>query len=93
MARCLELPVSRHCIGPSDRSAPEVSGLLWTLIKGHLPISAAKILSQGVFQYTIKCLIIWRIRGSFPLRREAIEELVPAAAGRWRREGFSVGRR
>jgi hypothetical protein len=28
MARYLELPVSQHCIRPSDRSDPEVSGLL-----------------------------------------------------------------
>jgi hypothetical protein len=93
MPRCLELPVSLHCIGPSDRSDPEVSGLLWTLINGRLPISTAKILSQGVFPYIITCIIIWLIRVSFPLRREAIEELVPLAAERWRREGFSVGRR
>ena len=93
MARCLELPVSPHCIGPSDRSDPEVSGLLWTLITGRLPISAAKILSQGVFPYIVKCIIIWLIRVSFPLRHEAIEELVPVAAERWRREAFSVGRR
>jgi hypothetical protein len=93
MARCIELPVSPHCIGPSDRSDPEVSGLLGTLINGRLPISAAKILSQGVFPYIIKCIIIWLIRVSFSLRHEAIEELVPVAAERWRREGFSVGRR
>jgi hypothetical protein len=93
MACCLELPVSPHCIGTSDRSDPEVSGLLWTLINGRLPISAAKILWQGVFPYIIKCIIIWLIRVSFPLRHEAIEELAPVAAERWRREGFSVGRR
>jgi hypothetical protein len=45
MARCPELPVSPHCIGPSDRSAPKVSGRLWTFINGRLPIFAAKILS------------------------------------------------
>jgi hypothetical protein len=93
MARCIELPVSPHGIGPSDRSDPEVSGLLGTLINGRLPISAAKILSQGVFPYIIKCIIIWLIRVSFSLRHEAIAELVPVAAERWRREGFSVGRR
>jgi hypothetical protein len=93
MACCLELPVSPHCIGPSDRSAPKVSGRLWTFINGRLPISAAKILSQRVFPYIIKCIIIWLIRVSFPLRREAIEELVTVAAEHWRIEGFSVGRR
>lgn len=93
MARCLELPVSPQSIGPSDRSDPEVSGLLWTLINSRLTISAATILSQSVFPYIIKCIIIWLIRVSFPLRREAIEELVTVAAERWRREGFSVGRR
>jgi hypothetical protein len=74
-------------------SDSEVWGLLWTLIKGRLPSFAAKVLSQGVFPCVITCLIIWRIRVSFPLRRGAIEELVPAAAERWRRQGFSVGRR
>jgi len=72
-------------------SDSEVWGLLWTLIKGRLPSFAAKVLSQGVFPCVITCIIIWLIRGSFPLRREAIEELVPVAAERWRREGFSVG--
>jgi hypothetical protein len=93
MARSESCRSPPHCIRPSDRSDSEVLGLLWTLINGRLPISAAKVLSQGVFPCVIKCIIIWRIRVSFPLRREAIEELVPVAAERWRREGFSVGRR
>jgi hypothetical protein len=46
-----------------------------------------------VFPCVITCIIIWLIRVSFPLRREAIEELVTVAAERWRRQGFSVGRR
>jgi hypothetical protein len=49
--------------------------------------------TQRVFPYIIKCIIIWLIRVSFPLRREAIEELVTVAAEHWRIEGFSVGRR
>jgi hypothetical protein len=82
MARSESCRSPPHCIRPSDRSDSEVLGLLWTLINGRLPISAAKVLSQGVFPCVITCIIIWLIRVSFPLRREAIEELVPVAAER-----------
>jgi hypothetical protein len=50
MVRYLEQPVCPRCPSPTDRSGPAVWVLPWTLISRRLPLSAAEILSQGVFQ-------------------------------------------